>query len=87
MGQELTLVIPDRIFQTLNQEAQATGQTVEAVVNAYLARTVEAASPHPGGRLRDWAGAFRSGVADSGLHHDDYLGDALLDESRGGPGA
>ncbi len=85
MMHQITLVIPDEVYQPLLRKAQETGQPLEAVANACLAHAL---NPKPGwGRLRRWAGAFASGVPDAGLRHDEYLGHALLEELRGKPDA
>jgi hypothetical protein len=81
MTHELTLEVPDEIYQPLLQKAQATGQTVEAVAQACLAESVGPGAP--GSRLRKWAGAFDSGLPDVGTRHHDYLGQALYEELQG----
>lgn len=60
MPHQLTLEIPDEVYQPLQERARVTGQTVEAVVRACLAQSVEGEAP--GSRLRRWAGAFDSGL-------------------------
>ena len=61
MTHQLTLEVPDAVYQPLLQKAQVTGQTVEAVAGACLAASVENGAP--GSRLRKWAGAFASGIS------------------------
>ena len=78
MTHQLTLEVPDEIYQPLLQKAQVTGQTVEAVAGACLAASVENGAP--GSRLRKWAGFWASNVPDAGVRHDEYLGQALYDE-------
>ena len=80
MTHPVTLEIPDDVFQPLLRIAQANHQTIESVANACLAESAQAA---PGSRLRRWIGASSSGVADASLRHDDYLGQAILDEMQG----
>ena len=81
MTHQLTLELSDEIYQPLTEKAKASGQTGEAAAQEYLA---VALSQMPGyGRLRRWAGFFDSGVPDAGLRHDEYIGQALLDELRG----
>jgi hypothetical protein len=78
MTHQLTLQVPDEVFQPLLQKAQVMGQTVETVASAYLAESV--AIDAPGSRLRKWAGFWASNVPDAGVRHDEYLGQALYDE-------
>jgi hypothetical protein len=85
MTHQLTLELTDEEYQPLVRQAEATGRTVEAVAKERL--TLPLAQQPGYGRLRRWAGAFNSGVTDAGVRHDDYIGDALLDELRGRPDA
>ena len=80
MTHQLTVEIPEDVYQPLSEQAQATGKTVEAVAAACLAESVR--QDKPGSRLRRWAGAWASGVPDASVRHDDYLGQAILDGSR-----
>ena len=80
MTHPITLDIPDEVFQPLLRLAQEKGQTVETIANACLAESV---APLPGGRLRRWIGASSSNIPDASLRHDDYLGQAILDEMQG----
>jgi hypothetical protein len=81
MTHQLTLEIPEEVYQPLLQQARASGQTIEEVVQACLATSVQGAAP--GSRLRRWAGAFASGVTDAATRHHEYLGQALDDELQG----
>jgi hypothetical protein len=78
MAHQLTLELPDEVYQPLVQKAHAMGQTVEVVAQICLAEAVQRAAP--GGRLRRWAGRWASHVPDASLRHDAYLGQALHDE-------
>lgn len=78
---QLTLELSDDVYQPLARKAEATGQTVEAVVRECLTESVQGVAP--GSRLRRWAGAFDSGLPDVATRHHEYLGQALLDELRG----
>jgi hypothetical protein len=78
MTHKLTLEISDEVYQPLWQKAQATGQTVEAVVQSCLAESLR--SGEPGSRLRRWAGSWASNVPDAAHRHDEYLGQALYEE-------
>jgi hypothetical protein len=50
MAHQVTLTIPDEIYQTLSRWATETGLSVEALAIEYLAREVE--RDQPGSRLR-----------------------------------
>jgi hypothetical protein len=78
MTHQLTLELPDEVYQPLVQKAQATGQTVAAVAQECLSQALTRKAGY--GRLRRWAGALASGVPDAGVRHDEYLGQALYDE-------
>jgi hypothetical protein len=81
MAYQPTLEISNQVYQLLLQEAQTTGRTVEGVVEACLAGSVRCLTPES--RLRRWAGALASIVPDTGLRHDEFLGqtdDGKLDE-------
>ena len=81
MSHQITLNLSDEVYQPLLENAQRAGQSVEAVAQDCLANVFRAKAGY--GRLRRWAGAFASDVTDAGLRHDEYLGQALLDELRG----
>lgn len=81
MPHQLTLELPDDVFQPLAAKAQELGKTVEAAATACLAETLRPAAP--GSRLRRWAGAFDSGVTDAATRHHDYLGQVNADQLRG----
>ena len=83
MAHQLSLSIPDEIYEPLLRRARAADQTLEAVACEVLARAIDV-DAQPGSRLRRWAGAFASGVGDVGDRHDDYIGQALYDELKGG---
>jgi hypothetical protein len=85
MIHQVTLQIPDALYQPLLEKAKATGQTVEAVASACLQELV--APQGAGFRLKHWAGALASDVPDAALRHDEYLGQALDEELRGKPDA
>jgi hypothetical protein len=83
MSHQITLNLPDDIYQPLLEKAQGSGKTLEALVSEYI---VQIFHSKPGyGRVRRWAGALTSDVPDAGTRHDEYLGEALLEELRGGP--
>lgn len=84
MAHQLSLVVPDEVYEPLLRQARAKDQTVEAVAGECLARAVEK-DAEPDEFLRDWVGFWASGVADAGVRHDDYIGQALYDEMKGTP--
>jgi hypothetical protein len=81
MDHQVTLEIPDEVYQPLLRKAKVSGQTVEAVANARLAEAAQAALRDT--RLRRWAGAFASDVPDAAVRHHEYLGQALGEELQG----
>ncbi len=84
MRRQLNLDLPDEVYQDLLREAEQAGLPLESLVEGWLARAVR--DPKPSGRLRNWAGAFASGVPDAASRHRDYLGQALLSgEAQGEP--
>lgn len=78
MTHQITLAIPDEVYQPLLRQAHATGQPLEAIAGACIADAVSALTP--GSRLRRWTGAWASKVPDASLRHDEYLGQVLGDE-------
>jgi hypothetical protein len=81
MTHQITIELPDEVYQPLVQRAQATGDSVEKLAGDVLAESVQ--MEVPGSRLRKWAGAFSSGITDAATRHHEYLGDALAEELRG----
>lgn len=81
MSAILSISIPDQVLARLRERAAEQGSTPEEVAAADLA---QAAGPvRPTDRLRKLAGSWSAGVSDLGPRHDEYLGDALIDELRG----
>ena len=83
MSRQLTLDLPDEVYLDLLRKAEQAGLPLESLVGDWLARAVR--DPQPAGRLRNWAGAFDSGVPDAASRHRDYLGRALLGDPQGQP--
>jgi hypothetical protein len=83
MSRQLTLDLPDEVYQDLLLKAEQAGLPLESLVGDWLAQAVR--DPQPAGRLRSWAGAFASGVPDAASRHRDYLGQAYLDGLQGQP--
>lgn len=80
MTHPITLDMPDELYQPLVELAKEKGQTVEKVAKACLADSLATA---PGARLRKWRGATASNLPDASVRHDDYLGQAILDQMQG----
>ena len=76
----LTIEVTDETYARLQQRALAIGSTPEASASADIARL---SPPNPGELLRPWIGSIDLGASDSGINHDRYIGDALVDEHRG----
>lgn len=79
MGHSLTLEVPDTVYEPLAKTAEQKGQTPEELAVEWLATAVQQCADDP---LEKFIGAFDSGVTDLGTHHDDYLGQHLLEELR-----
>jgi hypothetical protein len=84
MTHQLTLEIPDDVYQPLLQKAKDQGQAVETVAQECLAESVQKQSPDSSSRR--WIGAFESNVPDAAERHHEYLGQALYDELQGRSG-
>lgn len=78
MTHQITLAIPDEVYQPLLRQAHETGRPLEIVACDCVAEVVSGLMP--GSRLRRWTGAWASNVPDASLRHDEYLGQALGDE-------
>jgi hypothetical protein len=82
MVHRLTLDIPDEVYQPLARQARQAGRPVETVAAECLARAV---SPRrPSDELLRTAGAIDADVPDLCERLDEYLGQPLNDELRGG---
>ncbi len=76
MSRQLTLDLPEEVYLDLLRQAERAGLPVESLVGEWLARALQ--NPQPTGRLRQWAGAFASGVPDAASRCRDYLGQSHL---------
>jgi hypothetical protein len=79
MSHPLTIEIPEPVFDTLEKWAAQQGTTPEALARDWIARRVIELEHDP---LMRWAGAIDSAIADVAERHDDYLGQALCQETR-----
>lgn len=80
MAQPLTIQIPERVFQSLQQRAKQLGKTPELVAAECITLSLAGADDP----LMKWAGAIDSQPNDVAQRHDHYLGESLADELRGG---
>ena len=78
MVHQITLAVPDEIYQPLLQKAQESGRSLKEAAADCLAQALQ--SPAPGDRILRWVGAWASGVPDAAIRHDDYLGKTLDDK-------
>ena len=76
MGHTLTLDVPEEVYQSLLQQAEQTGQPLEAVAVQLLASATQHRVDDP---LERFIGAFHSQDADWADQHDAYLGKAAKD--------
>jgi len=81
---QLTLEIPDEVYQPLLQKAREQGQSVETVAQECVAEAVRQTAP--GNVHSRWIGAFQSELPDAAERHHEYLGQALHDEMPGRTG-
>jgi hypothetical protein len=78
---QLTIQIPEAVFQCLQERAKLLGKTPEVVAAECIAQSVGPADDDP---LMKLFGSIDSGLGDVAERHDEYLGQALADEMRGG---
>jgi hypothetical protein len=79
MAHPLTIDIPEPVYHTLEKWATQQGTTPEALARDWVARRIIELENDP---LMRWAGAIDSEVADVAERHDEYLAQALSQESR-----
>ena len=79
MTYTLRLEIPEEQYRLLAQTAEQTKQSIEEVAVQWLAKTSRAIADDP---IEKYIGAFVTNVPDWGEHHDELLGEALLDDHR-----
>ena len=80
MSQLLTIQIPEIVFESLQERSKQLGKTPELVAADCVVNGM-ALSDDP---LMKWAGAIDSKLGDVAERHDEYLGQALAEELRGG---
>ena len=73
MGPELTLNLPEDVYQGLIQQAEQTGQPPEAIAVQLLVAAIQHRGDDP---LEQFIGDFRGHAADWADRHDAYLGKA-----------
>jgi hypothetical protein len=83
MAATLSIEMPDELFEQLQQRALEQGKTPETVAVEYLMSLLSSTNDD---RLLRWVGAFESSVPDAAQRHDQYLGQALYEELKGGQG-
>jgi antitoxin component of RelBE/YafQ-DinJ toxin-antitoxin module len=76
MGHQLTLQIPDDLYQPLTQVADKMGQTPEELILKYLTQVVQVQAAND--PIEKFIGAFNGDVPDWLERHDDYLGQSQL---------
>jgi hypothetical protein len=77
MNETLTIAISETTMARLRQQSAEQGKTPETLAAEYLDRAVPSAG---GAFLKRWTGALASNVADAGVNHDAYLGQALYEQ-------
>lgn len=71
MGRQMTLDMPERVYQLLREQAEQTGQPPETLAVQLLATATQHLVTDP---LEPFIGAFSSHGSDWADHHDAYLG-------------
>ena len=79
MGHTLTLDVPEDVYQSLQHQAEQTGQSPETVAVQLLATATQPRVEDP---LEPFIGTFSSHGLDWVDHHDAYLGQAVRDTMR-----
>ena len=79
MGHTLTLDVPEAVYQSLQQQAEQTGQSPETVAVQLLATATQPPGEDP---LEQFIGAFSSQGVDWADHHDAYLGQSVRNTMR-----
>lgn len=82
MSHQLTLEVPDEVYQSLADEAATAGKTVAEVAGERLAQATPTAKP--GDLLRSICGIIETGPTDGSIRVDEYLGQAHLEQLQGG---
>jgi hypothetical protein len=83
MAHKLTLEIPDEAYEYLRKEAEEMKATPEEIASEWLEATIRRMANDP---LLQLAGTLECDVTDVSERHDYYIGQALLEEMRGGDG-
>jgi len=78
---QLTIQIPDPVFQCLQERAKKLGKTPEVVAAECVVQSV---GPEEDDPLIKLLGSIDSGPGDAADRHDHYIGEALAKEMRGG---
>lgn len=76
MSHTLEITIPDDLYQTLTQNAQQTGQPIEAIASKWLSVAAEKLVLDP---LESCIGAIDSGGSDWANEYNTYLGHHAAD--------
>lgn len=77
MSQVLTLQIPQELYQPLVEIARRRGQSPEEFAVQWLAASIQHFVDDP---IEPFIGAIQSNIPDWTEHHDQYLGESLLNE-------
>jgi hypothetical protein len=81
MVHKLTVELPDEAYEYLCREAGEMKATPEEIADEWLAGTIRRMANDP---LLQLAGTLECDVPDVSERHDDYIGQALYEEMRGG---
>lgn len=79
MNQVLMLQIPEELYQPLVEIAQRRGQSPEEFTIQWLAASIQQFVDDP---LEQFIGAVNSGIPDWSEHHDQYLGQTIINSNE-----
>ena len=82
MSAQLTISIPDAVYDRLRKHSSVLGKKPEDVAADLLGAAPVLAEEVP---ILQWIGAFESDVPDAAERVDHYLGQAFLEESKASP--
>ncbi len=80
MTHSMTIELPEAVYQSLSEEAEAKGRKVEEILVERLVRDAPVQIDDP---FEKFIGSFDSKGMDWARRHDEYLGENLMRELRG----
>jgi hypothetical protein len=84
MERTIILEIPEETYETIEMQAETKGLKPAQIVMEWLSEAVKRAQTAEKDPLEALVGTLECEVTDVAEHHDDYIGQALAKELRGG---